>query len=50
MKVIDAIRTTVVDIAAKHAADVDERARFPTEELAAAAYERSGEFACVNGV
>ena len=35
MKLLDAIRTSVVEIAAKHAADVDERARFPTEAFAA---------------
>lgn len=35
MKLIDAIRTSVVETAAKHAADVDEHARFPTEAFAA---------------
>jgi acyl-CoA dehydrogenase len=35
MKLIDIIRASVVETAAKHAADVDERARFPTEAFAA---------------
>lgn len=35
MKLIDAIRTDVVETAAKFAADVDERARFPSEAFAA---------------
>ncbi len=35
MKLLDVLRTTVVDVASKHAADVDERARFPTEAFAA---------------
>jgi len=34
MKLLDVIRSTVVETAAKHAADVDERARFPTEAFA----------------
>ena len=34
MKLLDAIRSTVVETAAKHAADVDEKARFPTEAFA----------------
>lgn len=34
-KLTEAIRATVVDIAAKHAADVDQKARFPGEALAA---------------
>jgi len=34
MKLLDAIRSTVVETAAKHAADVDEQARFPTEAFA----------------
>lgn len=35
MELIDAIRTRIVEIASEHAADVDERARFPSEALAA---------------
>jgi acyl-CoA dehydrogenase len=35
MGLIDIIRTSVVETAARHAADVDERARFPSEALAA---------------
>jgi acyl-CoA dehydrogenase len=35
MKLLDVIRSTVVETAAKHAADVDERARFPSEAFAA---------------
>jgi acyl-CoA dehydrogenase len=35
MKLLDVIRSAVVETAAKHAADVDERARFPTEAFAA---------------
>ncbi|GAC1308308.1 MAG: acyl-CoA dehydrogenase family protein [Steroidobacteraceae bacterium] len=35
MEVLDRIRSTATDIAAKHAADVDENARFPEEALAA---------------
>jgi hypothetical protein len=35
MKLIDVIRTSIVETAARHAADVDERARFPSEALAA---------------
>ena len=35
MELIEAIRTKVVEVAAQHAADVDERARFPVETLAA---------------
>lgn len=34
MKLLDVIRSTVLDTAAKHAADVDERARFPSEAFA----------------
>jgi acyl-CoA dehydrogenase len=35
MKLIDAIRTGIVETAAKHADDVDEKARFPKETFAA---------------
>jgi acyl-CoA dehydrogenase len=35
MKLLEAIRTSVVETAANHAADVDEQARFPNEALAA---------------
>lgn len=35
MKLLDAIRTSVVETAARHAAEVDERARFPSEAFAA---------------
>ncbi len=35
MKLIDVIRSSVVETAAKHAAHVDQHARFPTEALAA---------------
>ena len=34
MKLLDVIRSTVVETAAKHAADVDEQARFPSEAFA----------------
>lgn len=35
MNLLEVIRTTVAETAAKHAADVDERARFPSETFAA---------------
>ncbi|MEP6883764.1 MAG: acyl-CoA dehydrogenase family protein [Gammaproteobacteria bacterium] len=35
MQLIDEIRSNAVELAAKHAADVDERARFPAEAMAA---------------
>jgi acyl-CoA dehydrogenase len=35
MKLTEALRTSIVEVAAKHAADVDERARFPIETFAA---------------
>lgn len=34
-RVIDSIRSNVIDVAARHAADVDHRARFPEEAFAA---------------
>ena len=35
MELVDAIRGSIVEVAAQHASDVDERARFPAETFAA---------------